>query len=78
MPYMDLRTSCTQSSLTVLDHVWIGLPVFCPSTAKGPNLHIDYFEIIGDYCAGPSLTCTLKTNLGIVFREVRTLNQVVL
>ena len=45
---------------------------------QGPNSHIDYFEIIGNYCAGLPLTCTLKTNLEVVFRDVRTLNQVVL
>ena len=50
-----------------------------PPRQKGlTQAHIDYFEIIGNYCAGLPLTCTLKTNLGVVFREVRTLNQVVL
>ena len=50
----------------------------CPPTAKGPNWHIDYFEIIGIYCTWLPLTCTLKTNLDIVIRGFRTLNQDVL
>ena len=47
---------------------------YCPSTAKEPNSHIDYFEITVNYCTGPPLTYTLNTNFGVAFQGFRTLN----